>query len=255
MSSIRTAEDLDIHYITAGEGEPVVCVHGNWGSSRWFTPLLQRLPAGLQAHAIDLRGRGNTRGSDNDYSLPALARDLRGFLDAMGLTSAHLVGHSLGAGVILQLALDAPQYVRSLLCLAPPWIEGMPHYDGVAEYQQRMNEDRTLLSGAVAMLFASPPEPEYFNALIDDASRQRPAATLATVTALEDWRPGASLSAITAPRRVVSGARDPLITPEHATACAAALGCPLDLLPDIGHALIPEAPQAIADALATLTRA
>ena len=104
-------------------------------------------------------------------------------------------------------------------------------------------------------LFESPPDPAYFESLIDDATRQRRAATLATVTALEDWRPGASLSAITAPRRVVSGARDPLITPQHAKACAAALGCPIDLLPDVGHALIPEAPQAIADALATLVRA
>ncbi len=255
MPSIRAAEDLDIHYITAGDGEPVVCVHGNWGSSRWFTPLLARLPAGLRAYAIDLRGRGDTRGPDHDYSLPALAQDLRAFLDAMGLASAHLVGHSLGAGVILQLALDAPQYVRSLLCLAPPWIEGMPHIDGVAAYQQRMNEDRALLAGAVGMLFASPPDPDFFNQLIDDATRQRPTATQATVTALEDWRPGARLSAITAPRRILNGARDPLTTPEHAAACAAALACPLDLLPDIGHALIPEAPQAIADALAALTRA
>lgn len=255
MPTIRAAEDLEIHYVSAGHGEPVVCVHGNWGSSRWFTPLLERLPAGLQAHAIDLRGRGDTRGPDDDYSLPALARDLRAFLDAMGLASAHLVGHSLGAGVVLQLALDAPQYARSLLLLAPPWIEGMPHIDGVAAYQRRMHADRDLLSAAVGVLFASPPDPAYFTALIDDATRQRLSATLATVTALEDWRPGAGLSAIAAPRRVISGTRDPLITPSHAAGCAAALGCAIDLLPDIGHALIPEAPQAIADALAALTRA
>lgn len=254
MPTVR-AHDLDIHYVTAGSGEPVVCVHGNWGSARWFTPLLERLPAGLQAYAIDLRGRGATRGPDHDVTLPALARDLRAFLDAMGLESAHLVGHSLGAGVTLQLALDAPQYARSLLCLAPPWIDGMPHVDGVAAYQQRMNEDRALLANAVRVLFASPPEPEFFSALIDDATAQRLAATLATVTALEDWRPGATLSRISAPRRVISGARDPLITPQLATACAAALGCPIDLLPDVGHALIPEAPQAIADALAALARA
>ncbi len=259
MPTIRAA-DLDIHHVTVGRGEPVVCVHGNWGSARWFTPLLERLPAGLQAHAIDLRGRGQTRSETDDtrsdaYSLPALARDLRAFLDAMGLASAHLVGHSLGAGVILQLALDAPRYARSLLCLAPPWIEGMPHVDGVAAHQQRLHEDRALLSGALGMLFAAPPDPTLFAALVDDATRQSLPATLATVPALEDWRPGATLSAITAPRRVLSGARDPLITPAHATACAAALACPLDLLPDVGHALIPEAPQAIADALAALVRA
>ena len=144
------------------------------------------------------------------------------------------------------------------IALAPP--AGAVHAeaadeDGVAAYQQRLHEDCALLAGALGMLFAAPPDPTLFAALVDDATRQSLPATLATVPALEHWRPGATLSAITAPRRVLSGARDPLITPAHATACAAALACPLDLLPDVGHALIPEAPQAIADALAALVRA
>lgn len=253
MPHVR-AEDLDIHYVSAGDGEPVVCVHGNWGSVRWFAPVLARLPAGLRAHAYDQRGRGDTRGPDHDYSLRALAGDLRAFLDAMGLASAHLVGHSLGAGVLLQFALDAPQYVRSLLLLAPPWIEGMPRVAGVAAYQQRMHASRSLLAAAMGPLFGSPPELALFDALVDDATRQRLTATLATVTALEDWRPGAALATITAPRRVLSGERDPLITPTIAAAAAAALDCPHELLPGIGHALLPEAPQAIADALAALAR-
>lgn len=253
MPHVR-AGDLEIHHLRVGRGEPVVCVHGNWGSARWFAPLLARLPADREAFAIDLRGRGDTRGPDSDYSVASLARDLRAFLDAMGLSSAHLVGHSLGAGVVLQLALDAPQYVRSLLCLAPPWISGMPHVPAVADYQRMLHGDRDLLSAAMASLFASPPDPAELAALVDDGfKKQRPAATSATVTALEQWRPGDALSTISAPRRVVSGALDPLITPQHATEAAAALACPLDILPGIGHALIPEAPQAITDILATLT--
>lgn len=249
------AGDLEIHHVRAGRGEPVVCVHGNWGSARWYAPLLARLPADVEAFAVDLRGRGDTRSSSSngDYSVPGLARDLRAFLDAMGLTSAHLVGHSLGAGVILQLALDAPHYVRSLLCLAPPWISGMPHVDGITTYQRALHDDRNLLAAAMSSLFATPPDPAELAAFVDDGfDKQHIDATLATVAALEDWRPGATLSAISAPRRVVSGERDPLLPPQYATEAAAALGCPLDLLPGIGHALIPEAPQAVADALAGL---
>jgi len=247
-----------VHRVVVGSTNPVKVAA--------VEAVLARCGPGIEVHGVAVSsgvpdqpwGDDETRAGALARARAALARDLRAFLDAMGLASAHLVGHSLGAGVILQLALDAPQYVRSLLCLAPPWIEGMPHIDGLADYQRRLHEDRALLSGAIGMLFASPPDPNYFAALIDDASRQRLAATLATVTALADWRPGAtlaSISIISIPRRVISGARDPLITPEHATACAAALGCPLDLLPDVGHALIPEAPQQIADALAALTRA
>lgn len=250
-----TVGDLDIHYDTAGHGEPLVCLHGNWGSARWFEPLLARLPTGLHAHVPELRGRGRTRGPAGDVTIPALARDLLAFLDAMQWPSAHLVGHSLGAGVVLQLALDAPRRVRSLLCLAPPWIDGMPRVPGVAERQRQLAADRAGLAAAMRFLFARPPDPATFERLVDDAFTQRLEATVATVAALEDWRPGRSLSAISAPRHVVVGDRDILVTPQHAAQAAEALGCGLTVLPGIGHALLPEAPQAIADALATLLAA
>lgn len=247
-----SAGALEVHYVTAGSGEPVVCVHGNWGSSRWFEPLLARLPAGLHAHAIDLRGRGRTRGPDHGYTIAELADDMRAFLDAMEWPSAHLVGHSLGAGVILQLALGAPQRARSLLCLAPPWIRGMPKLPGVVERQRAIAADRAMLSAAMRMLFVQPPEPAYFESLVDDACAQRLSATVATVAALEDWQPGASLSTIAAPRRIVCGAQDILLPRPYALEAATALGCDALLLPEVGHALLPEAPDAIAGALADL---
>ena len=52
----------------------------------------------------------------------ALAGDLAAFLDALSIDSAHLVGHSLGAAVVLQLALDQPARARSVLAVAPPWV-------------------------------------------------------------------------------------------------------------------------------------
>lgn len=249
---VFTAGDLEIHCDAVGDGEPVVCVHGNWGSARWFAPVLARLPAGLRAYAPDLRGRGRTRGPADDVSIPALARDLAALLDALGWDSAHLVGHSLGAGVILQLALDAPRRVRSLLCLAPPWIHGMPRVPGVAERQRKLAADRPALAAAMRVLFVQPPDPAHFESLVDDACAQQLAATVGTVAALADWRPGRALATITAPRHVLGGARDILVTPHHAIEAAAALGCACTLLPDVGHALLPEAPQAIADAIVGL---
>lgn len=249
---VITAGDLEIHYRSAGDGEPVVLVHGNWGSARWFEPVLARLPAGVRACAPDLRGRGRTRGPDDDVSLPALARDLVALLDALEWESAHLVGHSLGAGVILQLALDAPRRVRSLLCLAPPWVFGMPRVPGLVERLRRLATDRPALAAAMRLLFVQPPEPEAFERLVDDACAQRPGTTVATVAALEDWRPGRALAAITAPRHVLCGARDLLVPPQRAIEAADALGCACTLLPDTGHALLPEAPGAIVDALVGL---
>jgi len=54
-------ETARAHYEVAGAGRNVlVLVHGNFASSRWWRPVLDRLPAGWRAHAMDLRGCGET---------------------------------------------------------------------------------------------------------------------------------------------------------------------------------------------------
>lgn len=113
------ANDLNVHYIEAGEGVPIVFVHGNWTTSLSWRPVLERLPEGYRGVAYDGRGRGETTGPDNDYTMSELAADLLAFADALGLDSFHLVGHSLGSGIAMQFALDHPERLRSLVVVSP----------------------------------------------------------------------------------------------------------------------------------------
>lgn len=50
-------------------------VHGNWATSSWWEPVLARLGPGWRGIAMDMRGRGRTRGPDTDYSISSLAED------------------------------------------------------------------------------------------------------------------------------------------------------------------------------------
>jgi pimeloyl-ACP methyl ester carboxylesterase len=105
-------------------GEPtetVVFVHGNVSSSLFSQPTMLALPAGVRALAVDLRGFGGseTLPVDATRGLRDFSDDVLSVLDALELDRVHLVGWSMGAGVVLSLLLDAPGRVQSITLEAP----------------------------------------------------------------------------------------------------------------------------------------
>jgi pimeloyl-ACP methyl ester carboxylesterase len=93
---------------SAGQGPPVVFIHGNSSSSRAFSRQLEG-PLGrrLRLVAVDLPGHGKLADAKDPsaYSLPGHARAVRAALDALGIDEAHFVGWSLGGHVALEMAL------------------------------------------------------------------------------------------------------------------------------------------------------
>ncbi|WP_312179782.1 alpha/beta fold hydrolase [Arthrobacter sp.] len=106
-----------VRYRDEGEGTPVVLVHGIGRSLEdWIDQHELLADQGYRVLSVDLAGYGESEPLEATYSLPALARFLEGFLDAAGITEpAHLVGNSLGGAVAMQLAVQSPQRVRSLV--------------------------------------------------------------------------------------------------------------------------------------------
>ncbi|SFR98922.1 Pimeloyl-ACP methyl ester carboxylesterase [Agrococcus baldri] len=100
-------------------GAPVVLIHGNVSSSLFWQPLMLALPR--PTIAIDLRGFGDseTLPVDATRGLRDFSDDVASVLDALGVSGAHVVGWSMGGGVVMQLLLDRPDLVRSLTLQAP----------------------------------------------------------------------------------------------------------------------------------------
>src|SRR5918993_4657528 len=120
----------------AGEGrDPLVCLHGITAQHRAFNGLARHLPRSLAA--VDLRGRGDSEKPDSGYGLETHASDVVRVLDYLGLQSAVLLGHSMGAFVALKTALLFPERVRALVLLDGGWprIERPPE-DMTEEEQQ-----------------------------------------------------------------------------------------------------------------------
>jgi pyruvate dehydrogenase E2 component (dihydrolipoamide acetyltransferase) len=100
-------------------GDPVVLVHGYGGDKNSWLFVQQPLAETGTAIALDLPGHGASGKDVGDGSLTTLADTVAGFLDALGIARAHLVGHSLGAAVVAAVARAAPEKVASLTLLAP----------------------------------------------------------------------------------------------------------------------------------------
>ena len=103
-----------VHWQEAGEGSPVLLVMGAVYSSEMWYPALPALTARHRVIRFDNRGTGGSTAT-RVASIPDMARDALAVLDAAGVESAHVYGVSLGGIVTLELAMQAPERVRSLV--------------------------------------------------------------------------------------------------------------------------------------------
>ena len=101
-------------YRVAGEGPPVVLIHGMLNSSSHWQSVALDLAADHTVVAPDLIGHGDSAAPRGDYSLGAHAASIRDLLAAIGIDHATIVGHSLGGGVAMQFFYQFPQRVERL---------------------------------------------------------------------------------------------------------------------------------------------
>jgi pimeloyl-ACP methyl ester carboxylesterase len=118
-------DDITLEYEVSGTGEPVVCIHGAFIADT-FRPLLgERSPAGrYQVVTYHRRGYVGSSRTPGPISAERQAADCWALLSHLGIERAHVVGHSFGGAVALQLALDAPAVVHSLALLEPALFVG-----------------------------------------------------------------------------------------------------------------------------------
>ena len=108
-----------IRYAKRGDGgEVVVLVHGFGGDLDNWLFNIDALAGKTRVYALDLPGHGQSTKTLGEPSLATLSNALTGFMDAVGIDSAHLVGHSMGGAVALQTALDAAERVKSLTLIS-----------------------------------------------------------------------------------------------------------------------------------------
>jgi lipase len=147
----RVPGEVELAICRAGEGpDPVVCLHGITAQHRAFNAAARYLGPSLGLVGVDLRGRGDSDKPESGYSLEAHAADVVRVLDHLGLQSAVLAGHSMGAFVALKTALLFPERVRALVLLDGGWprVESSP-----TEMTEEEKQEASALEEGLARAF------------------------------------------------------------------------------------------------------
>ena len=104
-----------LHYLEAGRGAPVILLHGTGGEGARWTPQLQGLSSDFRVIALDQIGFGQSDKPMTNYHSGVFAGFLAGFMKAIGVPKASLIGQSMGAAVALSLAVEKPEMVERLV--------------------------------------------------------------------------------------------------------------------------------------------
>jgi len=118
QSKTINIDGLDVNYYIAGQGEPLVVIHGGGGDARTWWDNITELSKQYTVYAPDLPGYGGSQPLDGTYFIPELSDFMEKFAAKLGLEKFYLVGHSLGGGVALDYALKMPHRVRKLVLVS-----------------------------------------------------------------------------------------------------------------------------------------
>ena len=110
-----TVLGFKLHYLEAGRGAPVVLLHGLGGDGSRWAPNIDALAKDFHVFALDQIGFGDSDKPLANYHTGMLAEFLVGFLNAVGVQKASLVGNSMGAGVALYTAAKFPAAVERIV--------------------------------------------------------------------------------------------------------------------------------------------
>lgn len=216
-------DGLALRYRRLGNGEEqAVLIHGFGGDLNTWLFNHEELAANRTVYALDLPGHGGSSKQVRSGALADLSQVLGGFMDGVGLTKAHLVGHSMGGALALEFALTHPERVQSICLIASgglgPEIDG-EYIDGFITATRRKEMQRQ-----IEKLFANPKL--ISRQLVEDILKYKRLdgveAALRTIAA--QFCPGGrqaivrrqQLGSLTMPALVIWGADDRIIPQTHA---------------------------------------
>ncbi len=209
--------DIDLYYEIAGQGQPVLFIHGLGSSTRDWEYQTAFFARYFQTITIDLRGHGQSEKPRGPYAMSQFAADTAALIQQLGVVPVHVVGLSLGGMVAFQLAVDVPDLVRSLVIInSGPEI---PAYT----FRQRLGAlknyiKRVLIVRLAGMrkmgetlatdLLSAPEQAELRRVFVERWAENDPSAYLAALRAIGGWNVSAHLPALSVPTLIVSADQD-----------------------------------------------
>ena len=258
-----------VRYFVGGEGPSLVLVHGLGGAASNWVELVPALQRRYRLLALDLPGHGGSSPLTAVHSLTPYADIVAAVAEREAMLPAAVVGHSLGGLVALRLALRRPEAVRALLLAASAGISSGTRAREVGLTTLLLARPARVVApfrGLVARHallrylvfgFFEVSDPATFSAAAAEGFLAGPALhtdVWSAGRALVADDPRIDLVAVRCPCLVLAGARDRMVPVADALEYARRLRAPLRIVPDCGHLVIGERPDACAEAIEELLR-
>lgn len=236
MASLRL-DDVELVYDAAGDGEPLLLLHGVGSDRRTWRPQMETFARTQLAVAFDFRGHGESRAPASSISLERFAADSAALIDALGAGPAHLCGLSMGAIVALELWRVRPDLVLSL-ALADAWAH---HPAATASLGARLAAiDATPLPELARERMRAVLAPDADSELLERSTAAMAAKDVACYRRSNEVLWGADMrdvaATVTVPTLVLVGELDRVTPPGLSRELAALIpGSRLVVIPGAGH--------------------
>lgn len=237
----------DLYYFQYSGGQPddpaVVLLHGAGGTHLHWPPEVRRL-SGFNLLAPDLPGHGKSPGP-GEQSIPDYTRHAIDWLDALALTRAAFVGHSMGSAIAMTLALQHPSRVRALVLVgAGARLRVHP------ELLEAAGSALTFPNAVDTMVewsYGPDVDPRFRELAAERLREIRPSVLHGDFLACDRFDEMESVEDIQAPALVISGSEDRLTPPRYAQYLARKIPrAELQIVPGAGHMTMLEQPKAVA---------
>jgi 3-oxoadipate enol-lactonase len=243
--------DISIHYIEQGEGFPLILIHGFPLDHTIWETTVREMKSAARVIQPDLRGFGRSDAPDGVYPMRLLADDVAGLMDALGLPSAVLVGHSMAGYLALEFARAYPGRLAGIGLITTQAAADPPERRAA-----RLSQAADLLAHGTKPLADSmtprlSADHQYHAEVYRIILRNQPLGLAGALKGMAERRDNTDLlPSIAVPSLVIAGLDDQLIPVERSREMAALLPrTELVELPGAGHLPMLEKPVETASAI------
>jgi 3-oxoadipate enol-lactonase len=244
-----TLNSIDLRYTDAGQGLPLVFLHGFPLSRGVWQKQIEGLRWSYRVIAPDLRGLGDSETQPGPTTMAQCARDLRALLQQLMTGPVVLIGHSMGGYVALAFARQFPELLRGLVLVSTKagqdTAEAAAGRRVMAEKVKAEGVQVVVEAMAPKMLAAGNQDAQMVAQVLGFMAPSRPAGVIGALLGMAE-RPDATalLAQIAVPTLVITGADDTLIPPAESETLAQAIrGAQLKVIPHAGHLVAFEQPD------------
>jgi len=227
---------------------PVVLLHGAGGTHLSWPPEVRRL-AGRRVFALDLPGHGKSPGR-GQQSITAYVRCVMEWFGSVGLNRAAFVGHSMGGAIALEIALQYPENVLALGLLATG--TRLPIPPDILADASNPTTFRKAYEAISRLAFSPSAEAYLVEHVVRRMAELRQSVMHGDLLACNEFDATAHIGRLHQPTLVLCGADDRMTPVRFSQYLADTIPSGrLVVVPEAGHMVMLERPQAVADALGT----